>query len=117
MKVNTLVSSKLLDKKWKEKDLIMHKRKLREIKIRAASASRAKLLYELPSKINSTKTLIKEFIQITRHNGIEVEILERDHNLGVAAAIISALDWFFEKERIGIILSLLHQLAFVERIV
>ena len=50
------------------------------------------------------KTLIKEFIQITRHNGIEVEILERDHNLGVAAAIISALDWFFEKERIGIIL-------------
>ena len=50
------------------------------------------------------KALIREFIQITRHNGIEVEILERDHNLGVAAAIISALDWFFEKERIGIIL-------------
>ena len=33
MKVNTLVSSKLLDKKWKEKDLIIHKRKLSEIKM------------------------------------------------------------------------------------
>ena len=32
MKLNSFVSSKLLDKKWKEKDLILHKRKLREIK-------------------------------------------------------------------------------------
>ena len=32
MKVNTCVGSKLLDKKWKERDLMLHKRKLREIK-------------------------------------------------------------------------------------
>ena len=32
MKVNSLVSSKLLDKKWKERDFVLHKRKLREIK-------------------------------------------------------------------------------------
>jgi hypothetical protein len=32
MKVNSFVSSKLLDRKWKEKDFALHKRKLREIK-------------------------------------------------------------------------------------
>jgi len=32
MKVNSYVSSKLLDKKWKERDMALHKRKLREIK-------------------------------------------------------------------------------------
>lgn len=32
MKVNGSIASKLLDRKWKEKDLALHKRKLREIK-------------------------------------------------------------------------------------
>jgi hypothetical protein len=32
MKLNSFVSSKLLDKKWKEKDLLLHKRKLRDMK-------------------------------------------------------------------------------------
>jgi hypothetical protein len=32
MKINSFVSSKLLDRKWKEKDFTLHKRKLREIK-------------------------------------------------------------------------------------
>ena len=32
MKVSGNVSSKLLDRKWKEKDFLLHKRKLREIK-------------------------------------------------------------------------------------
>jgi len=50
------------------------------------------------------RVLKSEFSEITKQNGIEIEILERVDNLGVAAAIISALDWFFEKERIGIIL-------------
>jgi len=32
MKQNRNVASKLLDKKWKERDLMIHKRKLREVK-------------------------------------------------------------------------------------
>jgi malonyl CoA-acyl carrier protein transacylase len=32
MKVNHNVSSKLLDRKWKERDMDLHKRKLRQIK-------------------------------------------------------------------------------------
>jgi hypothetical protein len=32
MKQQRNVASKLLDKKWKERDLMLHKRKLREVK-------------------------------------------------------------------------------------
>ena len=31
MKQQRLVSSKLLDRKWREKDLMIHKKKLREV--------------------------------------------------------------------------------------
>jgi len=37
-------------------------------------------------------------------NSIPVKIWQRDRNLGVAVAIISALDWFFSHEDFGIIL-------------
>jgi hypothetical protein len=39
-----------------------------------------------------------------RRNSIRLVVWQRDENLGVAAAIISAIDWFFAHEDFGIVL-------------
>jgi len=64
--------------------------KLREIKIRAASASRAKLLYELPSKINSTKTLIRELEALNLRNIIFGNSLNALHQ--VTSNVVASKD-------------------------
>lgn len=45
--------------------------------------------------------IISNFIETS---GLQVNVLKQRQNLGIAVAIIGAIDWFFEKEPAGIIL-------------
>jgi hypothetical protein len=57
------------------------------------------------TEIEDTQTQIVRLLDsYCTSNSIRLEVWKRDSNLGVAAAIISALDWFFSHEDFGIIL-------------
>ena len=43
-------------------------------------------------------------LDYTRSNNLEVNLWQRDVNLGIAVSMISAIDWFFENVECGIIL-------------
>lgn len=84
MKLNSFVSSKLLDKKWKEKDLLMHKRKLRDMKSAGVSSktrapqvliANPKKDAMLEGKSNKLKLnfLLVRYTEIERENRILLE--------------------------------------------
>jgi len=50
-------------------------------------------------KCNKTRAIINEIDW-----NCEVKTLFRQHNLGVVKGVVSAIDWFFENEELGIIL-------------
>ena len=56
-------------------------------------------------EIRTTQVQIVKLIDsYCKRNSIRLVVWQRDENLGVAAAIISAIDWFFTHEDFGIVL-------------
>lgn len=47
----------------------------------------------------------KNYLDLIRlHQGVQIEVWERENNLGLACSVITAIDWFFAHEVKGIIL-------------
>ena len=58
--------------------------------------------YDKPNDV--TQIVLKEIEKIRTSKKIEIKLWAREENLGLAVSMITAIDWFFQFEKIGIIL-------------
>jgi hypothetical protein len=54
--------------------------------------------------IENQKIIQDEILKFSTNGSIEIKVLKQERNLGIAVAVIGAIDWFFSQEDCGLIL-------------